>query len=346
MIESCFGLVNIDESGSSIRLLHYSLQEYLSENRSQTLATAQQDITNTCLTYLILSKIHLKFPHEGSHNGPFLASDHWLYRANSSFKINSIESGRNEAMFEIHDRDLDFFRYAMNNWYGHAQDCPLAAYKALVLDFLSDRSRRDFCTMVHDKDCNSFYTRSNCSGTLYLASRLNLAELVHYLVRDEALAIDSVDDLGDTPLHVAVCSNALEAARVLLSLGADTEIQADGSFSSRYGGTPLHFALDQDDTSMIKLLLEYPVDVNAIIHDIMTVLDQANERLGYNKGNQMYIECVRILKEHGALTWEQLEAKNAHAECIKDLKEYGALTLEELKAKNTLPSKERSNSLD
>ena len=52
MLSACCGLVVIDKESEIIRLVHYTLQEYLQDSLTRWLPTAHLDIANTCVLYL------------------------------------------------------------------------------------------------------------------------------------------------------------------------------------------------------------------------------------------------------------------------------------------------------
>lgn len=54
LLESCLGLVIVDESTSTIRLVHKSLQDYLKiqHDKHQLFENGNREITHTCLSYI------------------------------------------------------------------------------------------------------------------------------------------------------------------------------------------------------------------------------------------------------------------------------------------------------
>jgi hypothetical protein len=52
MLSACCGLVVIDKESEIIRLVHYTLQEYLQDSLTRWFPTAHLDIANTCVLYL------------------------------------------------------------------------------------------------------------------------------------------------------------------------------------------------------------------------------------------------------------------------------------------------------
>ena len=86
-------------------------------------------------------------------------------------------------------------------------------------------------------------------------------------------------------LHTAVVHGYKDIATLLLSRGADVNIQND------YGQSPLHFAVHNSKVSMVQLLLQNGADVNAK-SERGTALDIAK--------NRKDTEIIVLLKKHGA----------------------------------------------
>jgi len=68
------------------------------------------------------------------------------------------------------------------------------------------------------------------------------------------VSIDTVDCMGDTPLHVLALRPNLYGAKLLLEEGANPNAIGD------MGQTPLHNAVSAGSEDMIRLLLEHGAD--------------------------------------------------------------------------------------
>ncbi len=115
-------------------------------------------------------------------------------------------------------------------------------------------------------------------------------------VRDLVLLgadIECVNDMGNTPLHLAVEQLDVDVARTLLELGADVNKHTPGS-----GWTPIVHAAEgicdagtqmasPPDASMILLLLSYGADVTRGTDEGKTALMYAREY-----GNKMVEEVL------------------------------------------------------
>ncbi len=68
IIDCCFGLVVIEEESSTVRLVHYTLQDFLQSRHQQRLVSDENEITKVCLTYLCFGGAnftlvgHLQYP--------------------------------------------------------------------------------------------------------------------------------------------------------------------------------------------------------------------------------------------------------------------------------------------
>ncbi len=107
----------------------------------------------------------------------------------------------------------------------------------------------------------------------------------------EALIKNGIDpnvrnQLGYSPLHIAIFYNQLEAIQALLRLGADSNIKTN------LKNTPLSQAFDQQNLEAMKLLLEAGADPNAKTNFGNTPLPQAIDKKN--------LEAIKLLLEAGA----------------------------------------------
>ena len=58
LVDVCAGLVTIDKEAHTIRLVHYTAQEYFLRTRDTLFPSAQKEISRTCLRYLCLDGLH------------------------------------------------------------------------------------------------------------------------------------------------------------------------------------------------------------------------------------------------------------------------------------------------
>lgn len=85
---------------------------------------------------------------------------------------------------------------------------------------------------------------------LHLAARVDLTEIVEPLIEKERININAVDSFGKTALHYAILSGSARVAEMLLKAHADPNI-TDG-----FRNTPLLLAIQTDNIAMARLLLQ------------------------------------------------------------------------------------------
>src|SRR5947209_6928770 len=92
MVSVCAGLVTVDEESGTIRLVHYTTQEYFERTRVKWFPDAQKDIAMTCVTYLCFDTF-------------ITGHCEWFWGFISRLELNPLYS------------------YAAKNWGHHAQTC-------------------------------------------------------------------------------------------------------------------------------------------------------------------------------------------------------------------------------
>lgn len=92
---------------------------------------------------------------------------------------------------------------------------------------------------------------------IHEAARVGDAEQIKFLLKSFPDLIESTDEKGNTPLHIAVASRQLAAAQTLVGLRAKVNAR------NETGVTPLHLAARTSDFRITELLLTNRADVNA-----------------------------------------------------------------------------------
>lgn len=79
IIECCSGLIAIDDKSSTVRLVHYTLQDYLQSVYQDRLSEDETEITKICLTYMCFEEANVY------NVGKIRPSEDELSKTNSSF---------------------------------------------------------------------------------------------------------------------------------------------------------------------------------------------------------------------------------------------------------------------
>jgi ankyrin repeat protein len=294
IVDSCFGLVEIDEKSSNIRFVHFSLQEYLRSHDHGLFANGDLELTKVCLRYMSLDSVkdlHLK---------------------NRNSFLSALE-------------DLAFLNYATQEWGYHARSIPVDGYIDLALKFL--RSISHLQTAARVRDHNSPYFRkfrermfswalSGGAGISICAS-FGLTGLMEVMIdENKQPVLDARNMYGSTPLHEAAMKGYIDTAQLLVQHGANVlDVNLGKS-------TPLYLAVATGQIAMARLLLQTRsrAQLDAPGKEGWTVLHKAADL-----GNE---EIVTLLVQQGAMVNAvderktnplHLAARKGHLEVVRVL---------------------------
>jgi len=169
VLGSCLGLAVVDSETSTVRLIHYTLQEYLS--RPGVLPNAHRTLGQTCLTYLGYGQVE-----------------------------------RLPADNVSHVVDMPFLEYSSLHWGRHAKIELLGCAKLLALDLLNRYNSHICSTLLFNEIWRyklPWATASPFTG-LHCASCFGIDEIVAALIEVQGCGINRGDCEGLTPLMWAV----------------------------------------------------------------------------------------------------------------------------------------------
>ena len=268
ILESCLGLIYIDESNSQVRLVHLALQEYLQKEKLSVGEALDADtyMTKTLLTYICL---------DGSVQGI----------------DNSVFLGQGKRLSQT------LYAYALLNWGFHARLASSVAIKSLALNYLhrqdlhdQDITRLIGCTTRSTKtwpsSSSAVLNRYPHKGTgLHIAAAFGLSELLSDLL-DTGAKVGCIDSNGNAALHFAAANGHLAAVSVLLKRRAETTPQ------NRQWRTPLYEAVVNSHETVVLKLLNHGAMVEVECDDRWSPLHKAVDNGDLN--------IVRILLKRGA----------------------------------------------
>jgi hypothetical protein len=230
MVNSCAGLVTIDDESHIIRLVHYTTEEYFQKRIGDWIPNAPGRISVACLTYLTLDTFTTGACGTDEEFKTRLASNVLFDYASRHWADHLISSGT-----DVNDLALQFLL-----------EGPLVQSTAQAL-FVSEYRYSGYSQSFPEK----------VTG-LHLAAHFGLDELLVLLVgRFDAL--NSRDGYGRTPLSYATASGHEAVVKLLLARS-----DADVNGRDRYGRMPLSYAAMRGHEAVVKLLLaRSDGDVNA-----------------------------------------------------------------------------------
>ena len=224
LLACCQGLVVIDKEASIVRLIHFTLQEYLRAH-PQLIGTAHSTIAETCLSYLNSQQV----------------------KALSTTPFPDLQSIR-------YLRGIPFLEYSSVYWGTHAKR-DLSDRAKLLARKLFDDYKNHVSTKIL-MDASGLYRsefdswKPTLFSGLHCVSVFGIDEIVAGLVEVEGCDINQGDISGFTPLMWAALSGHEGVVEILL--GRD---YANPDKSGRHGETALWCAAARGHEGVVKILL-------------------------------------------------------------------------------------------
>ena len=219
------GLVTIEGSSSTVRLVHFTVHEYLSNNPS-LFHSPHSMIAEVCLTYLNFQCVRELSP--TLRSAPPTVP---LVEYASCYWGKHIGRGETGSVAPLALRLLDGFEEHISSqllWLHHFEDIY-------------------WCKMSFDR-------RSSPKGFtgLHGAASIGIGEIIAALLAIKEWNINARDIMGQTALVWAAVGGHEDVAKILLQLKDVDPNTAD----TEYGRTPLWWAARHGHEGVVKLLLE------------------------------------------------------------------------------------------
>jgi len=217
LVNCCQGLITVDKEASTVRLIHFTLQEYLSVH-PDIFSKPHAAMAEICLTYL------------------------------NSKQVKALSTADSDDTW-----NTPFLEYCSVYWGVHAKKELSVHGKSLALELLKE----DYSLIstelllahadLYDKDTE---TCTPLSG-LHCASFFGIVEVVATLIEVGGSDINGDGFFGLTPLSCAAQNGQEEVVKILLERGG-----VDPNKASENGQTPLFFAAWHGHEGVVKILLE------------------------------------------------------------------------------------------
>lgn len=228
-----------------IRLVHYTIQEYLERTPPKWLENLKVDIAVTCLTLLCFDIFERGLP--------CLRRNHYHY-----YPKDFDYSIRERTLRTIERHPL--CRYAASNWNYHLSVVsPNELLDALVLKFLHNTCNVQASLVIgQNEDINFFGCAADLELTgLHLAAYFGNESATRALLHTGHTP-DPPGRHQRTPLSWAADCGHEEITQILLGHAC-----VDADSRDLFGKSPLAYAAESGSTSIIKLLLDRNADIDS-----------------------------------------------------------------------------------
>ena len=276
IVDCCMGLVTVDEETSEVRLVHFSVQEYLHANQSVLFPNAEEIIAGACITYSLFDVF-------GEGNG--------------------CRSGRSE----IEDMIIDnpFVRYACRYWGTHVQCADNEGVEKLALDLLRSPKHRacsyQLVQFIRGRKERYWEPKEAAScKPLALAASFGLDRIVEQLFEDGGATVDDMTSMGSTALIAASSEGNQIMTDHLLNRNADVTLE-------NWYGTALHCTAEAGKAACIPQLIEAGLSVDC--------RDQYGRTSLHCATISGQIETMRVLLERGADVNAQCDGDGCDSGC-------------------------------
>ena len=241
VLSCCQGLAVKDEDGSTVRLIHFTLQEYLTSHPN-LFQSPHATIAETCLTYL-----------------------------NSRQVIDLSAPGFQNTQYTA------FLDYSALHWGTHMKKEPSALGTAFALELFSHYERHISVKILLEHTLGQNFLgstpRSSGFGGLHCASMFGVVEVVKALVEIDSVDINRVDDTGATPLIWASRGGHWGVIEVLLGR---KDIRPD--LPDDCGRTPISWAARNGHEKVVELFLgRQEINPNSADYYLQTPISHAAE---------------------------------------------------------------------
>ena len=319
LLTSCSSLVTIvgTENSRVVQFSHFSVKEYLTSER---LATSSGDVSRY---YIDLEPAHTILAQ--ACMGVLIQPDDHV-EANDTGKRSPLTG------------------YAAEHWVTHAQFERVSSSLRKAMEYLFDSEKPYFAAWVQlydidtGSDHSSLYLFAGSTESdpipLYYAALCGFQGLVEHLVVKYPQHVNTRGGYYVTPLFAAMAGRHFQTVELLRYNGADVNVRHRDD-----GKTPLHSAAWHGDLEVVRVLLDYKVDVRARDVDSWTVMHYVSHGPYYSSsvkphyGPQLLADVARLLLEHGAdvntrddegTTPLYAAAKNGRVQVVHVLLEQGA----------------------
>jgi len=252
LLSCCQGLVVVDKKASTVRLIHFTLLEYL-RGHPELFGTAHSTIAETCLSYLNSQQVKALSarPSPDLQGTPFLEYSSVYWGVHAKRDLSDCAKSLALKLFGDYDSHISIkiLLEAQRRYLWHVDYDKLSLFSGLhcasvfgIVEIAVDLMGVEGC------DIN----QGDCTGNTSLAwAALNgHEELVKILLGQDDVRPDKPDNCGQTPLWCAAKNGHEGVVKMLLGRGDVSPDKPD-----ERGRTPLYCATWNGHEGVVRILL-------------------------------------------------------------------------------------------
>lgn len=241
MLSICAGLVTVDAGSKTVRLFHYTAQDYLMKTEDEWYPDPHPKLATICMRYI---QLYNPYNHDNSWKyGPAYyffdyAIKNWGYHARLSSSLNwedVILFLEKEAVPRVDRLDLYNTKFTTR--------LHMAAYHGIEKAVL----------LLLDTYKHAIDARDSRNQTPLINAIIRENEAVVKLLIDRKADVNSEDINSNTPLLCAVDCNSAPIVKLLL---ADERIDPNQRCGYGHHKTALHFAIGYKFINIVQILLD------------------------------------------------------------------------------------------
>ena len=332
LVDVCAGLVVIESKSQTVRLVHYTAQEFFDKERSHLFEGTDADMAQACLTYLSYDAFLLRDRTKHESRGiletlvthPFLtyASIHWLSHVDSSHQALDGNPLFPQAL--AYANDPGRLQFCAMLWEVLSPRSLTYVNSRLLqcgtapLETASRCGLQDFVGFLLK---NTRWTDNELSNSLYFASLRGYMEIALLLMAAGADVCSPAGD-GSTALHGACKGGHMDLAKLLIGRGATLV-----NIRDRWMWTPLHHAAHRGHSNLVEYLVDNGAESNT-----QTPLGLTACHLAAARGNVTSLRLLLRQDPIHSLSFKTREgrtplhsaAESGHVEAIRMLLQLGS----------------------
>lgn len=228
IISFCAGLVTVDQTSYTVRLVHYTVQEFFEHNPGVLVPDVHEEIATRCLTYL---------SYDVFDSGCCFTSDIFFERL----------------------RLYPLYNYAARYWGDHITE--RATLDDVILKFFQDEAKVGASAqLAYQSPCYVYSNQSPCNVTgFHIVAWFGMTKFVDVLIA-HGYDINATDSEHRTALLWAINIGNVKTAQRLIEAGAEVNL------ADRAGRAPLSRAAGRGYFDIVTLLMTAGADPNLQDH--------------------------------------------------------------------------------